>query len=139
MIRALAILAAFALLVYALADFAGTDERERGGIPGWLWVLIIVPLVYFGPLSWIVFSRSHRNAARTQGSHPSAGGPARPRRRPGQPIAPDDDPDFLWRLAQEQRRAARNDSGSTSPRPDDEAKPSAADPDDPPDSDSSGD
>jgi len=48
MLRVLAVIAAFALLVYALSDFATSDERDRGGIPKWLWVIIIVVLVYFG-------------------------------------------------------------------------------------------
>jgi Phospholipase_D-nuclease N-terminal len=115
MFRALAVIAAFALLVYALADFANSDERDRGGIPRWLWVLIIVVLVYFGPLAWIVFSHSRRVAAKT----PSRGGGSFPqprtapsRRRPDQPVAPDDDPDFLWKLAREQRRQQAAQAGN---------------------------
>ena len=108
MLRVLAVIAAFALLVYALSDFATSDERDRGGIPKWLWVIIIVVLVYFGPLAWIAYSRSRRSAAAT-GGRPSPGGAPRGRRRPNQPVAPDDDPDFLWRLAREQREQARRD------------------------------
>ncbi len=33
------------LLVYSLADLAGSEEEDRGGIPRWLWILIIVLLV----------------------------------------------------------------------------------------------
>lgn len=114
MLRVLAVIAAFALLVYALSDFATSDERDRGGIPKWLWVIIIVVLVYFGPLAWIAYSRSRRSAGATSGGRPSPGAAPRGRRRPGQPVAPDDDPDFLWRLAREQREQARRDGTSAS-------------------------
>lgn len=113
MLRVLAVIAAFALLVYALSDFATSDERDRGGIPKWLWVIIIVVLVYFGPLSWIAYSRSRRSAAAPASGRPSfPGAPARGRRRPNQPVAPDDDPDFLWRLAREQREQARREGAA---------------------------
>ena len=121
MLRVLAVLAAFGLLVYAFTDFASSDEEDRGDIPRWLWLVIIVLLPYFGPISWITFSRSRRAQAR-RGSAPRS--PARPgsrgrtRRRNAGPVAPDDDPDFLWRLAQEQRRQARYAEGSDGTRPD---------------------
>ena len=115
MLRALAVIAAFALLVYALADFANSDDRDRGGIPGWLWVVIIILLPYFGPLAWIVFSRSRRGHAAGSG-FPSTGGAPKPRRRPSGPLAPDDDPEFLWRLAREQQRQGRpSEPGSQGP------------------------
>lgn len=114
MLRVLAVIAAFALLVYALSDFATSDERDRGGIPKWLWVIIIVVLVYFGPLAWIAYSRSRRSAAAPASGRPSfPGAPSRGRRRPNQPVAPDDDPDFLWRLAREQREQARREGAAT--------------------------
>lgn len=119
MLRVLAVLAAFGLLVYAFTDFASSDEEDRGDIPRWLWLVIIVLLPYFGPISWIAFSRSRRKQA-GRGQRPVAPGkgPAprgRTRRRASGPVAPDDDPDFLWRLAQEQRRQARGAHGDTAP------------------------
>lgn len=109
MLRALAVIAAFALLVYALADFANSDERDRGGIPGWLWVVLIILLPYFGPLAWIVFSRSRRGHGAASGLAARGNGP-KPPRRPSGPLAPDDDPEFLWRLAREQQRQGRTGS-----------------------------
>lgn len=115
MLRVLAVLAAFGLLVYAFTDFASSDEEDRGDIPRWLWLVIIVLLPYFGPISWIAFSRSRRKqAGRGQSPVAPGKGPAprgRTRRRASGPVAPDDDPDFLWRLAQEQRRQARGAQG----------------------------
>ena len=112
MFRALAVIAAFALLVYALADFANSDERDRGGIPGWLWIVLIVLLPYFGPLAWISFSRSRRRHG-AGSTFPSASGTPKPSRRPSGPIAPDDDPEFLWRLAREQQRQGRTGAAGT--------------------------
>lgn len=129
MFRALAVIAAFALLVYALADFANSDERDRGGIPGWLWVVIIILLPYFGPLSWIVFSRSRRRQVAGPG-FPSAGPSTKGRRRPSGPLAPDDDPEFLWRLAREQRHQAQPDTGDVAATdlPDDPTLPDQSQP-----------
>lgn len=116
MFRALAVIAAFAILVYALADFASSDERDRGGIPRWLWAVLIVCLPYFGPLSWIVFSRTRRH--QTSGPSSPPAGPTRARRRPTGPLAPDDDPEFLWRLGQEQRNQARAAANASDTAPD---------------------
>ena len=130
MLRVLAVIAAFALLVYALADFANSDERDRGGIPGWLWVVIIILLPYFGPLSWIVFSRSRRRQVAGPG-FPSSGPAPRGRRRPSGPLAPDDDPEFLWRLAREQRhqtRPAGSDTDTADGLPDDPTLPEQSHP-----------
>ena len=112
MFRALAVIAAFALLVYALADFANSDERDRGGIPGWLWIVLIVLLPYFGPLAWISFSRSRRRNG-ADSPFPSTTRSPKPR-RPSGPLAPDDDPEFLWRLAREQQRQGRPGAAGTS-------------------------
>jgi hypothetical protein len=115
MLRVLAVLAAFALLVYAFSDFATSDSRDRGDIPRWLWLVIIVLLPYFGPIAWIVFSRSRRAQAAGGPARREVPGTGRARRRPSAPVAPDDDPDFLWRLEREQRRNGTR--GGTSAKP----------------------
>ncbi|MDR7382707.1 PLDc N-terminal domain-containing protein [Promicromonospora iranensis] len=117
MARILLILVVVGLMAYALADVWGADEDERGGLPRWLWVLLIVLLPLLGAISWIVM----RVAARRSGAGPSAGGrpggsrpkpPTRPGpRRPSGPVAPDDDPEFLWRLEQEKRKREREARG----------------------------
>ncbi|AEG43357.1 PLDc N-terminal domain-containing protein [Isoptericola variabilis] len=108
------------LVVYSLADLAGSDEEDRGGLPTWLWVLIILLLPVFGAVAWIVLKAQHRRAGgRGSGSR---GRPGRGPRRPSGPVAPDDDPDFLWRLEQERRRR-RRESGQD---PDDDTPSSLA-------------
>lgn len=93
-----------ALAIYALIDFARSEPSERAGIRPLVWLAIIVLLPVLGPIVWIVISRTSGSAGRRV-TRPPRGPAPRPwsARRPG-PRAPDDDPDFLWRLEQERRR-----------------------------------
>lgn len=107
--RALLFLVIIGLAVYALADVATSDERSRHGVPRAAWLLIVlVPVV--GPVVWILSSRAGRRAD---------GGPATA--GPRGPVAPDDDPEFLWRLEQERIRRERETRGGAGedPRPTD--------------------
>lgn len=122
-------LIAVGLAVYALADCAASDEEERGGIPKGLWIVLIIFLPLLGPTLWIFVKRSQRSRhgaggrgtppTRFRGSGTGSGAVPRPRRRG--PVAPDDDPEFLWRLEQEKRRREREngtdgaDDGTTPP------------------------
>jgi hypothetical protein len=125
--RVLLILVIVGLMVYALVDVWGSEEDERGGLPRWLWVLLIVLLPLLGPISWIVVRVTGRRANTGPGpsSGPGTGGvrptaPPRPGpRRPAGPAAPDDDPEFLWALEQEKRRREREARGSREPKDDD--------------------
>lgn len=112
MLKALLYIVPVALAVYALVDLARSREEERSGLPALAWVAIVVLLPVVGPIVWIVLSR---RAAGASGAFPAAGGRPGPRR--GGPVAPDDDPDFLWRLEQEQRRRRARDEAA----PDDDA------------------
>jgi hypothetical protein len=120
----LLILVTVGLMAYALADVWGSDEDERGGLPRWLWVLLIVLLPLLGAISWIVVRVAARRSGKgpsAPGTGPSGGGsrptpsPRSPRpspRRPAGPVAPDDDPEFLWRLEQEKRKREREARGT---------------------------
>lgn len=117
MVRALVYVVPIALAIFALFDLARSLPEERAGLRRSVWVAIIVLLPALGPIVWIAVSRTSRGSSRpgptipgTGRGGPSRGGPGRgplrpPTRRPG-PVAPDDDPDFLWRLEQQRRRAA---------------------------------
>jgi hypothetical protein len=87
-------------MVYALIDCAQDDEVERTSVPKSLWIVLIILVAYFGPISWLVVSKIARPRGGTGHPPPSRRGPAR---RTGGG-APDDDPDFLRRLAEEARR-----------------------------------
>jgi hypothetical protein len=104
-------LLALGLLIYALLDIAGTEKKDLGGVPKWFWAVVVIVLPVLGPLVWIVFRVARPRSAQAYGSGPSwgpSGRPGRGPRRPSGPVAPDDDPDFLWRLEQERRRQQRN-------------------------------
>lgn len=115
MARVLLFLIIIALAVYAAVDVTNSDQDDRRGLPAGLWLVIVVIFPILGPVLWFVVSRSQR-AARAggpagTGNGPAPSGLARPKRGP---IAPDDDPDFLWRLEQEQRRR-RREQGENDP------------------------
>jgi hypothetical protein len=113
--RAILTLAIIGLAVYALADLAGARKEETGGLPKWLWAVLIVFVPLIGAIAWIVFRRSGaapRQAGRGHGTPGQPGGPSARPRRTG-PLPPDDDPEFLWHLEQERRRreGRQEDSG----------------------------
>ena len=90
--RNLGILLLIALVVYCLVDISRSDDAERVGLHPALWMILVVLLPVVGPIIWLVVSRSHR--------------PRQTRSDADRPASPDDDPDFLWRLSQQQRRRA---------------------------------
>jgi hypothetical protein len=107
------------LVIYTIIDVIKSDRDERSGVPAPLWILLIVLLPVVGSIGWLVASRSAR--ARRPGGGTGGGGgggirptpPTRGPRRPSGPVAPDDDPEFLWRLSQQQRRAQQGQSGGS--------------------------
>lgn len=93
MARALPIVIAVALVVYALFDLIATPSWRVRFLPKPLWfVVIIAPII--GPLIWVFFG-SYGEPAATPDSNRDQG-PRGP--RPNGPIGPDDDPDFLGGL-----------------------------------------
>lgn len=85
----------FALLLYGLIDCARADSFELAGLPRPVWyVLIVIPVI--GPLAWIAVSRTQRYGRGNQPSDP-------------QPLPPDEDPEFLRWLAQQEKRRKRDE------------------------------
>lgn len=113
MVRALPYVIPIALALFALIDLSRSTSVERAEIHPAAWVAIIVLLPVIGPVAWIAVSRQRAAAARSAGTAgPSRPGPARPKPRRTGPVAPDDDPDFLWRLEQDRRRRAKGAAGA---------------------------
>jgi len=107
-VRYIPYLLELALLVFALVECIQSDEDDRVGLPLILWIILIVVVPIAGPIAWLVVSRARRAVRR-----PGAGwGPV----VPPAPVAPDDDPEFLWRLESQRRRAASSSPGKTPPR-----------------------
>ncbi|WP_225752922.1 PLD nuclease N-terminal domain-containing protein [Actinotalea sp. Marseille-Q4924] len=107
--RVLVYVVPVALAIYAVIDLWRSRPEERAGVHPVLWGLIIVLVPVLGPVAWILTSLYLRSQQRAAGgptrsaTPPTRPGRPVPRRRPG-PVAPDDDPDFLWRLERERRR-----------------------------------
>lgn len=80
--KALVIIVAVVLLVYAFFDLVATPARQVRYMPKLVWLVVVVLLPFIGPLLWILLG-----AQRTKGTPP-------PKRRPGG-YGPDDDPDYL--------------------------------------------
>ncbi len=106
MLRVLMFLLPLVLAVYALVDCIQTPDEKVRHIPKIAWIVLIVLIGVVGPIAWLITGRQ-RNVG-LPGS-----------RRAPEPLAPDDDPDFLRRLRDDEWRSPR------SKRDDD--------PDDPPD------
>lgn len=88
----------FVLLAYALVDIIATEARIIRNLPKlvWLPVVILVPVV--GPLSWLALGRPRGGSLLPGTTSQEYALPRRDRRDSRQPLAPDDDPDFLRRL-----------------------------------------
>jgi Phospholipase_D-nuclease N-terminal len=97
-VKVLLFLVAIGLLIYAVIDCSRTPEQEvPSGFPRAAWLVLMILLPIIGPALWIVASRSDQNAT-GGGPRPRGGtrpGGGAPTRRPGGPVGPDDDPDFL--------------------------------------------
>ncbi len=95
MLRYLPFLLVLALWIYAFVDCLNTPEDEVRGLPkvAWVFVILLFGEVLVGPVAWLVAGR--RRTA------PSAG-----RTRW---VAPDDNPEFLKSLREENRRGEEND------------------------------
>ena len=105
--RYLPFLLIIGLVVYTVVDVVNAEDEDRLGVHPALWILGIVLLPPLGSIAWLAvrFSRRGKRGAARPGTQ-SPYGPSRPTSRPG-PVAPDDDPEFLWRLEQEKRRRER--------------------------------
>ena len=93
-------LADLALLVVALIDCLSVEEGEIRALPRVAWVFIILLFSPIGGIAWFVAGRPQRSSARAGTGRPGNGFPESERPRE---LAPDDDPDFLRRLANRDR------------------------------------
>lgn len=107
--RAVPLVLALALAIYALLDCARTPEESMPArMPKLLWIVIIVMVWFVGPIAWIIVSRVKAAEDRGGEVEPTLwsskeGTTFRRAERP-RPPAPDDDPEFLRNLEQDIRR-----------------------------------
>ncbi|GAA2363738.1 PLD nuclease N-terminal domain-containing protein [Catellatospora methionotrophica] len=98
-------LAQTVLTVAALISCLSAEEHRLNALPRWGWVLIILFFPPIGAIAWFVVGREATPSPKVwrQGSgFPEA-------QRPGRALAPDDDPEFLRRIAKEQQQTAADD------------------------------
>ena len=103
MVRILFFVAMIALTIYAAADWHRTPEDETPGkLPKAIWLLIILftaTIAAIGPIVWLALRWVSR-AEKKQTRAPKA---------PQRPTAPDDDPEFLFRLERDIQRKRREE------------------------------
>ncbi|MFE0602070.1 PLD nuclease N-terminal domain-containing protein [Streptomyces sp. NPDC058892] len=92
MLRYLPFLLIIALTIYAFIDCLNTPEQEVKHLPKPMWVIIILLFSIVGPVVWL-FAGKQRVAS---------GDVRRPRGGRTQWVAPDDNPEFLKSLREEQ-------------------------------------
>ncbi|MGW7411521.1 PLD nuclease N-terminal domain-containing protein [Streptomyces sp. NPDC054863] len=98
MLRALMFILPLALTIYAFIDCLNTPEEETKHLPKVAWVFIILLFWVVGPIVWLV---AGKNRHAVQGG----GGPSdRYRGRRTQWVAPDDNPEFLKSIKDEQKK-----------------------------------
>ena len=103
MVRILFFVAMIALTIYAAADWHRTPEDEMPDkLPKAIWLLIILftaTIAAIGPIVWLALRWVSR-AGKKQTRVPKA---------PKRPTAPDDDPEFLFRLERDIQRKRREE------------------------------
>lgn len=85
--KALLVLVAVVLLVYAFFDLLATPKERIRFLPKALWFVVVILLVYVGPLLWILVGHGRD---RPDPPKPPGGSYNRPPAK-----GPDDDPDYL--------------------------------------------
>lgn len=79
-----------AVTLYSFFDCVVRDRAHIRVLPKWGWLLVILFVPVFGLLLWFLFGRSSFGQRRSAG-----------------PVAPDDDPDYLQKIADEVEQAER--------------------------------
>ncbi|MDX3226616.1 PLD nuclease N-terminal domain-containing protein [Streptomyces sp. ME19-01-6] len=99
MLRYLPFLLILALWIYAFIDCLNTPEEEVRHLPKVVWVIIVLLFgeVLIGPVAWLVAGKN-RTAVAGAGGGGSSPGPRQ------QWVAPDDNPEFLKSLREEDKK-----------------------------------
>ncbi|MER5862410.1 PLD nuclease N-terminal domain-containing protein [Kitasatospora sp. NPDC002040] len=90
MLRILPPLLLLALWIWAFIDCLTTPEKEVKHLPKVVWVIIVLLFPLVGSIAWLAIGKQ-RGALRAPG------------RATGPQVAPDDNPEFLASLKQDQR------------------------------------
>ncbi|MFF0437361.1 PLDc N-terminal domain-containing protein [Streptomyces sp. NPDC004327] len=88
MLRALLFILPLALMIYAFIDCLNTPEDEVKHLPKVVWVLIVLLVWVVGAVGWIAAGKRRATRGRAGGGW----------------VAPDDNPEFLKSLGEQQPR-----------------------------------
>jgi hypothetical protein len=99
MTKMLLFLGLVALTTYCIVDVIQRPEDSPHGLPKIVWILLLLFFPFIGALVWLYL--------RSQGNSRSA-----PQTRP---MSPDDDPEYLRWLAEQERRRKRANEGDKAP------------------------
>ena len=114
-----------AVVVYTVTDISNAPDEDLHGLPRGIWIVLVILIPVLGSIVWFAVSLNGRRSRGEAlggprgGMRTAPGGAPAPGRQG--PVAPDDDPEFLWRLEQERRRRAgeAGTDGTTPPTADD--------------------
>lgn len=97
--RYLGALLEIGLIVFCLIEAIQAPDGRVRNLPKWAWILLILFIPYAGPVAWLVAGRPMATSAGRQVSWPSTQTAGFPEYERPRQIAPDDDPEFIARLA----------------------------------------
>jgi hypothetical protein len=97
LLRVLPFLILVALAIYCLVDVVQSPAHEVRTMPRWALALVILAIPLLGSIGWLLAGRP---VVRTP--HPTSGPYAGPPPTEPRRVAPDDDPEFLNKLKQQQ-------------------------------------
>ncbi|MFV0134353.1 PLD nuclease N-terminal domain-containing protein [Streptomyces sp. HMX87] len=98
MLRVLMFLVPLALSVYAFIDCISTKDEDVRHIPKPLWAILVLLFPLVGSISWIIAGKKRQ-----------PDGSSWQRQGGRQWVAPDDNPDFLKSLGEDQDKAGDKD------------------------------
>ncbi|MEO3767071.1 PLD nuclease N-terminal domain-containing protein [Streptomyces sp. B5E4] len=97
MLRYLPLMILLGVVIYALIDCATTKKEDAKHLPKIAWLILIVLFPLLGSIGWLLAGRNRRRPA---GGGSGGGGGAGGGRRTTW-VAPDDNPEFLKKLGDE--------------------------------------
>jgi hypothetical protein len=108
MLRYLPFLLVLALWIYAFIDCLNTPEEQVRGLPKVVWVIIILLFgeVLVGPVAWLVAGKQRGAPAGGTTPGPFSSGH---RNHRTEFVAPDDNPEFLKSLKEENKKEDKKD------------------------------
>ncbi|PAZ15820.1 hypothetical protein CLM62_11780 [Streptomyces sp. SA15] len=110
MLRVLMFLVPLALSIYAFIDCISTKDEDVQHIPKPLWALLVLLFPLVGSISWLIAGKK-RHPATASGALGSVGTPWNRGGGGRQWVAPDDNPEFLKSLRDEDGVGDGDDKG----------------------------